>query len=341
MAIEFKKVVEHSMFSAKTNLKEEVLPIEFRTDPLTGDMGIVLEYRWRRLKKPDLSQLIAKSLERECPFCPEAIDKITPQFPAEFLPEGRIKVGEAVVFPNARPYMSHSAVTVLSRQHFVDLPQFTEDMLANGFLASQIYLREVQKYDPEAKYCLVNCNYMPYAGSSQIHPHFQVLAGHFPLKYHKELLEASQRYYIKNGINYWLDFIAKERELNERYIGTVGDTVWFTSFVPRSWQFDVLAIFQGKESFTALSQRDIEDFCRGLRKVFGYMSDQNFCSFNLCLYSGILGEDYFWTQARLIQRGAYPPLGVSDCSSVRLLFDTMVVLRRPELVCQELKAYFG
>jgi len=70
------------------------------------------------------------------------------------------------------------------------------------------------------------------------------------------------------------------------------------------------------------------------------MNEQNFYSFNLCLYSGILGEDYLWTQVRLIQRAYYPPLDISDCGSLRLLLDTLTVLLRPETVCQELKSYF-
>ncbi len=341
MTIEFKRDVSYSkLLNPAANFEEEIFPIEFRIDPLTKEVAIVIEYRRPKLNKPDLSGIVTMSLEGDCPFCPETIDKLTPRFSSDFFPEGRIKVGEATVFPNAFPYMPYSALTVLDHQHFVSLPEFSEEMLADGFFASQIYLKRVLESNPEAKYCCINWNYMPPASSSQVHPHLQVLAGQFPLTYHRELLEWSQKYYLETGINYWTDFITEETRLKERYIDAIGNTLWFTSFAPWAWQLDVLVLFQERQSVISLPAEDVKDFCHGLKKVFTYMNEQNFYSFNLCLYSGVLGEDYFWTQARLIQRAYYPPLAISDCGSLRLLLDTLTVLLRPETLCQELRTYF-
>lgn len=341
MAVDFKKEIGFSkILNPAANFEEEVFPIEFRTDPLTKEVAIVVEFRRLKPDKPDLSQVVTRSLQQSCPFCPQAIDKFTPRFPSDFLPEGRIKVGEAIVFPNAFPYMPYSSLVVFNPQHFVSLSQFTEQMLEDGFVASQIYLKRVLELDPEAKYCYITWNYMPPASSSQVHPHLQVLAGQFPLTYHRELLERSRRYRLEAGANYWSDLAAEEKRLGERYIGALGNTLWFTSFAPRSWQLDVLVLFPERESLATLPLEDIKSFCYGLRKLFTYMNDQNFYSFNLCFYSGILGEGYFWTQARLIQRASYPPLDISDCGSLRLMLDTLTAMRRPEGVCQELRSYF-
>ena len=341
MSMEFRRKFEFSRFlNPAKSFEESSFPVEFRTDPLTNDMGIVVEFHQTRSEKPDLSRLISQSVERGCPFCPEAIDKVTPKFLPDFCPEGRIKLNEAIVFPNAAPYMSHSALTVLSSQHFIGLAGFTETVLTDAFLASQTYLRRVQEHDPEAKYCYVTWNYMPPANSSQIHPHLQVAAGHFPLAYHGNLLEAAQKYHNQNGRNYFSDLIVEEKRLQERYIATLGNTIWLTSFVPRSAQLDVLAIFQGKESFLLLTQEDMRSFCQGLVNVFRYMDDQGFYSFNLCFYSGTIGEDSFWTQARLIQRGPLGPLNISDLGYSTLLLDTKLCLKYPERICQGLKEYF-
>jgi hypothetical protein len=102
---------------------------------------------------------------------------------------------------------------------------------------------------------------------------------------------------------------------------------------------DIQAIFQGKESVLALSHQDIRDFAEGLIRIFDYMDDQNCYSFNLCLYSG-MAEDGFWTQARLIERGLLPPLGISDIGHL-FLTDTRLSTRHPEAICQELKPYFA
>lgn len=341
MAIEFRKEIRVSSFlDSVNNFTEKGLPIEFRYDPLTMDMGVLVEWRARQPEKPDLSQLIAKSLETGCPFCPEAISKVTPKFVPALCPEGRIKVGEAVVFPNPMPYMPYSAITTLGPEHFVGLNEFTPDMLCDAFVASQSYFRKLHKYDSEAKYCWVMWNYMPPANSSQIHPHLQVLASYSPLAYHRELLEASQEYRKETGANYWSDFIAEERRLQERYIATIGNTVWLTSFIPRSLHLDVMTIFQGRDSITSLTSADIYAFSQGLTRLFKYMDNENFYSFNLCLYSGIPEEGDFWTQARIIPRTTTPPLGISDIANLTLLGDTSIIVRPPESVCQELKAYF-
>lgn len=341
MPIEFRKELEFSRFlNPAKNFEESTFPIEFRIDPLTKDMGIVVEFRQSKSGEPDLSQLVSESLERGCPFCPETIEKVTPQFPLDFWPEGRMKLNNAVVFPNAAPYMSLSALTVFGSQHFVGLTEFTEDMLADAFLASQTYLKRVQEHDPEAKYCYVTWNYMPPANSSQIHPHLQVAAGHFPLAYHGNLLQAARKYHDQNGTNYSSDLVAEERRLQERYIAALGNTTWLTSFVPRSTQLDILATFQERESFLLLTPEDIMSFCQGLIKIFRYMDDKRFYSFNLCFYSGAVGEDSLWTQARLIQRGSLGPLNVSDIGYTTLLLDTKLCLRYPEGICQELRTYF-
>ncbi len=342
MAIEFRKEMRASSFLDPMNkFAEKSLPIEFRYDPLTMDTGVLVEWRARQREKPDLSQIIAKSLEMGCPFCPEAIGKVTPKFIPAICPEGRIKVGEATVFPNPMPYMPYSTITTLGAEHFVGLNQFTPKMLYDAFLASQSYFKKLHEYDPEAKYCWIMWNYMPPANSSQIHPHLQVLASYSPLAYHQRLIEASQEYRNGTGANYWRDFIAEERRLQERYIASIGNTVWLTSFVPRSLHLDVMAIFQDGDAIISLSSNDIDAFSRGLTKVFKYMDDQNFYSFNLCLYSGILEEGTFWTQARIIPRVTAPPLGISDAGNLTLLGDTKLIFRFPESVCQELKAYFG
>ena len=139
MVIEFKREFKLSkLLDPASNFEEKAFPIELRKDPLSDDMASVTTFRMKKLEKPDISQIVAKSLEIGCPFCPEAVERITPKFTPDFYPEGRIKVGEAVVFPNAMPYMPYNAITVIGSQHFIALSEFKEDMLVDGFLASQV-----------------------------------------------------------------------------------------------------------------------------------------------------------------------------------------------------------
>ena len=173
-----------------------------------------------------------------------------------------------------------------------------------------------------------------------LHPHIQAIAEYTPPTYLVELLQASQQYYQCNATNFWSDLIAKEIELGERYIGTVGNISWLSSFAPKNWFGDVIAIFKGRESFLDLSQQDLEHFSQGLIKFFGYMSEQNLYSFNVSIYSGVGEKEYFWTHARIVPRLTIPPLGASDISCAQLLLGKYCCFVMPEEACRELKGYF-
>jgi len=341
VAINFRKMLTTSkMLDPRNNYAERAVPLEYRIDPLTKEMGLVRDFRFKNPFRTDLSTIIEKSLERGCPFCGNKITEVTPKFLPELCSDGRIKVGAATVFPNAAPYMQYSAVTVISTEHFIGLSDFSPEMLSDALTACIIYLQKVQAYDSKARYCGIMWNYMPPANSSQVHPHLQAYAGSFPMVYQKRLIDASKRYYKRNGSIFWSELIKEEQRLNERYVDTLGNTVWLTSFVPRSFQCDVQAIFQGRESILTLSSEDVRDLAEGLVKVLKYMDEQNYYSFNMFIYSGLIGGKSFWTQARVIQRGPLPPADISDAGNMTLLGDTRISIKSPEFVCEELKAYF-
>ncbi len=341
MAIEFRRERLQARFlDPRADFSEKVHSFEVRADPLTQAPSYIYEVRRVSPQKKDLSPVIQKSLNGECPFCPQAVDKLTPKFVAELLPQGRIQVGEARLFPNAMPYAPYSAILVLSRQHFVALPDFTREMLTDGLVASRAYLQRVLEYDSRAKYIYIGWNYMPPSGGSQLHPHLQVEAAYFPAPYQKELLEASRQYRIANGTNFWSDLVIKERELGERFIGNTGSICWMTSFVPRARLLDIQAVFEHRETFLDIPDEEFGYFASGLEKVFRYMNDQDFYSFNLSINSGIAGDGYFWTQARIIPRMTFSRLEISDCSYYDVLQDLHFGNRSPEDTCRELKRYF-
>lgn len=342
MSIAFRKSTTNAKFLDPTDgYREKSVPLEYRYDPLTGDMGLVHDIRTKIPFKTDLASIVEKSVEIGCPFCKDKILTTTPKFVPELCPEGRITVGEAIVFPNLFPYMEYSAVTAICSEHFVGFPDFTSPMLQDALTASQLYLKSVHKSDPEASYCGIMCNYMPPANSSLVHPHFQVFASRFPMAHHKELLEASKAYFAENGSVFWSDLIATEEKLGERHIGTIGNTVWMASFVPRSFHMDVRAIFRNRESILSLSSQELGDFAEGMVRIFRYLHDQNHYSYNMFIYSGSSGEESFWTHARIIQRGPLMhPMDISDASNATMLGDTRMSMRSPEFACEGLRAIF-
>ena len=74
--------------------------VEVRRDPLTGHSARILPAgSFPSPAVHDLERLAAATRDG-CPFCAERVEEQTPLLPAEVLTEGRIHVGEAVLFPN-------------------------------------------------------------------------------------------------------------------------------------------------------------------------------------------------------------------------------------------------
>jgi UDPglucose--hexose-1-phosphate uridylyltransferase len=341
VTVTFKTIKRTARFlDPADNYKEKSMPLEYRIDPLTKELGLVRDVRFMKPLHTDIDPIIEKSLEGGCPFCSENINQVTPKFIPELCPEGRLSVGEATVLPNMNPYMEYGAVTVISTRHVVRLTDFTPKMLSDALTASQQLLKNVHKYDPKAVYCGIMCNYFPPANSSQVHPHLQVYASHFPMTYQKRLLDASKRYFKRRGSVFWADLIKEEKRRKERFIASIGNTVWLTSFVPRSYHMDVRAIFRSRASILKLTPKDFQDFAKGLVNVFKYLNEEDHYSFNMFIYSGMMGEKSFWTQARVIQRGPLTRLGISDAGNATLLGDTMMSIRTPEFVCKGLRSFF-
>lgn len=320
---------------------EKTSTLELRFDPLSGQTCRLLGFPPKMIRRPDLSDIVQESLEIGCPFCPPAIDEITPRFAPELVPEGIIRKGEALVFPNARPYDVYSAVVVISREHSISLTDFTLEILVDALMAAYAYLERVQEVDSKATYHFIAWNYLPASGGSIVHPHLQCNIGYFPTFHQKQILEASQSYYQENGTNFWNDLVEQERKLRQRYIGTIGNTCWLTSFAPRGRLMDVMAIFPGKASIIELSEEDLRDFANGLLNVFRYMDELNVLSFNLSTYSGT-DESQFWAHARITPRSLllYSPLETSDQFYYQVLHDECICLLRPEIACEDLKRHF-
>ena len=112
-----------------------------------------------------------------CPFCPENVLKVTPCFPPEIVPEGRMTRGDMVLFPNLAPYDSLGAVATLGSEHFIPMTAIEPERIVNGFSLAMDFFRRVQDLNhPEAVYHIINWNYMPASGSSLIHTHLQVFS---------------------------------------------------------------------------------------------------------------------------------------------------------------------
>jgi len=341
MAVRFKKSIRESKLLDPTiGFTERVIKFEFRFDPLTRKRARIMDLKFKVPASPDLKELVDMSLRYPCPFCEANLEKMTPKFVPRLIPEGRVRLDGAVVLPNFMPYGQNNAVVIFSPDHFLGLTQFSEEILANGFLAAQSFFKKVYKKNAKNKYFSINWNYMPPSGASLVHPHLHLMADRDPSDYHDLVLKRGKRFWKKFQVNYWADLIKEEKRFEERFLGETGAVSWLLYFAPKGMMFDIMSIFVNKLSLLEISSGEFHDFARGLQKIFLYLDKNNLISFNLTIFSGLKEKDYFWTHARITPRFVIPPMNTSDVNFTGLFHDESLSIIKPEDVCQEMKAFF-
>ena len=343
--IEFRKEITYSRVLDPKDNREVVLTIETRYDPLTGETGTVYDspltpFRKIKLPKTDLTPWLQKSKEMGCPFCPGVVEKMTPLYPPQFLPEGRLRVGPVLIFPNPSALAPYCALAVLGEEHFLDLPDFTEDLLAQGITACQVFLRRLRGYDGKLQFCSLNWNYMPPAGASMLHPHLQLMASYTPTNRQRAEERGSSSFYRKYRVPFWSQLVEEEEKRGERFLGWTGRVAWLGSFIPKGMLLDAQAVFPDGVPLPDLDEREVRAFAQGLLRVFRYLAERNIVGFNLSIYSGMAPRVYRWAHARIISRAAWPPMNNSDLNFPAVLHDEPTTASAPEEVARELKAYF-
>lgn len=307
---------------------------EIRTDPLTNRRSRVLDMPFQP-HKPDVEAMVARSRASFNPFAAGRRDEVTPRFIQEVEGvDGRLARGEALVVPNLFPYDRHSAVTILSEADFVPLDGFTEKLLTDAFSADLEYLRLVRDRSGSLRHFSVNWNYMPLAGGSLVHPHHQLIASPTPTNYLSDVEAGLGRY----GGPYFRDLVAAE-EGGERWVGREGSGSWLTGFAPMG-HIDFLGIFEGRRSLFDLDEGDVGALSRSLLRVFEYLDEAGFASFNLALY-GLEGVERFEVHCRLSPRFLLDnELGSSDVNYFEVSHAESLAFFYPEAAAQGLRAKF-
>jgi galactose-1-phosphate uridylyltransferase len=340
MGIEFKKIRSQVrlMNPFKGHTLDEI-PFEIRFDPLTGATGRVFDLPFKA-EKPDVADIVERSRKIFCPFCAAALEKSTPEFPKDLIPEGRIKVGDATLIPNLAPFEKHAGVAIFSPEHFLPMENLAPETMRNAFSACLLYLRRVAQYDPLVQFFSINWNYMPCAGSSIVHAHLQPNAGEVATNALREQIEGCRRYEHTNQRGFWQDFVQAEKQNDERSLGTIGSSFWVMSFVPASFLPDVQCAFPERLSLMELSKDDLEFFLDGLSRTLKYFLEENIYSFNISVFSA-KEERGHRVNARICPRLLPRPIGNSDIAYPQMMHKESFTVRPPEAVCQKAKEAFN
>jgi UDPglucose--hexose-1-phosphate uridylyltransferase len=303
--------------------------VEVRRDPLTGHSARILPAgSFPPPARHDLERLAAETRDA-CPFCAERIEEQTPRLPAGVRPEGRIRAGEAVLFPNLVPYAKWSSVSVYSAErHLLRLPELTPALVADNLRVQRESGRAVLALDPSAAWTSINANHLPPSGSSIFHPHLQGSANPQPTTMQR-LLAAVPPADVRA-------YVAAEREDGARLVASSDETDWLASFAPLG-PAEICAFVSAAGSPHELEDARIDELARGISAVLHAYDDLGFQSFNLAFYGVPGGETLL---LRLVARAYFGAAERSDAMwSERLQWEAATDLA-PEHVAELVRASF-
>ena len=257
----------------------------------------------------------------DCPFCREKVFSATPTF----LNGERICVGESVTFPNLFPFGEWHTVTVITARH--DAGVFSRSEILNA-LSGQL-----QAFAGVEGYKSINWNYLPSAGASIVHPHFQGLADRRPPAIAEHYLIGGARYLIRNGCSYWNDLVERERGSPRYFFGD--ELFWYAHHVPLG-EREVRCILpvSSCEEFSAF----LEPFVDGLLRILAFYQELGTYAFNLSVFfDKKKNRNGFSAFCSIISRINPNVTSTSDTAFMERLHLEPVILTLPEDLGQDFR----
>jgi galactose-1-phosphate uridylyltransferase len=332
---------ETVILDPQNDMARKAIPSEIRLDPLTGRSARICHFMALKWEKPDFDKLVGNTAEW-CPFCPDKVFKVTPCFPEEIVPEGRMSMGDKVLFPNIAPYDSLGAVATLGGSHFIPMTEIEPQRIADAFRLSLDFFRRIHEIKhPESVYHLINWNYMPASGSSLIHPHLQVFATSFAPNLMREELDAAKAYMETSGTNYWEDLVEAEIKNDERFLGKIGRTNWLSAYAPMGVAGDILAVVDDACCTLELTDADLLDIGTGLTRAMKAYDKMGIYNFNMNFFTGAESDSFTRLHLIFSPRTFFnQALGTPDIGALRNLYNESLCMAFPEEINGMLKPEF-
>jgi UDPglucose--hexose-1-phosphate uridylyltransferase len=306
-------------------------PIEVRTHPITGRRCRITFSRSQEKESalqalpppPDADRMA------ECPFCPSMLETCTPLLHPGIAPEGRMRSGRSILFPNLYPYGAFSAVSLFDERHFVEIGTAEADTYADSFTNCARYLERVSLFEPEAVFMAITQNHLPAAGGSLVHPHLQVHADRIPSNNHAFLLRRAADYREQTGRLLYSDYLAAEQSAGLRLIGNTGPWQWLAAFAPEGF-FEIWAICPGRTSFFQLTADQWHDLARGVVNAQRFYRSLCRNSYNLGLLAVARDPSALELKVTLVARSNYAPWVRSDITGYEIGLGDMATFNAPE-----------
>ncbi len=321
--------------------------IEVRLDPLLEHQSVfplMLKGKAAALFPPTDKEYLEQCAEmskKQCFLCDEKWRQKTPRYSQEVLPDGYLAKNDVVLFPNLFPIAAYHAVVMVGNKHCRHLDDFPETLIKDAFAVTLEFIRRCHQHDPSAIHFTINANYLFPAGASVMHPHLQILGSPFPGTHERALLEKSRNYLAKHGTCYWLDLIATEQRLQERWIGEIGGSQWITAYSPLGPN-EVIAILPEARHFLEWGESELDGMAQGLARTLAAYAGLNLSTFNFSCLSAPLDSESkeFCCLLRLINRQNVMPQYRADDYYFQKILGSELIVTTPEDLASFIRPYF-
>jgi UDPglucose--hexose-1-phosphate uridylyltransferase len=289
------QLIEGELLDPREGFAPARIRLEQRWDPLTGHSSRLVSSP-DALFPPNTYDLtrLADQTRPGCPFCPDLIETVTPKFALSIWDRGRIRRGQALLFPNLRAYARHPSVAVYDPAlHYLPLKRLDARLVGDNLGAQVDFARAVLAADPASTWASINANHMLPSGSSLFHPHTQGAAHPQPSTM-QALLAALPPERFE-------DYLATERRLGRRHLGSTGTVEWLASFAPLG-PAELRAFLPGPASPAELDNDRVAELAHGIAIALGLYAELGFESFNLALYGAPPGTAGYPLNLRMLVR---------------------------------------
>ena len=318
-------------------------PVEIRTNPITGRSCRLAFSRINEketatdslpLPPPDADKTT------QCPFCRPQVNIKTPELHPDLALNGRLSFGDSLLFPNLYPYGSHSAVSLIGDEHFVEIGQAAGPSYTDSLLNSCRYLAKVLACNPEAIYMAITQNHLPSAGGSLIHPHLQINADPVPANHHRTLMQKADKYYRLNNEFLFSSYLSQEKADGSRYIGATGSWQWVAAFAPEGF-FEIWGILPRTTSFFQSDASVWKDLAEGIINAQRFYRSLCRNGYNLGLLAVESPDSRLELRIVLMVRSNYAPWVRSDYTGFEVMLGDMTTFIAPERTARWARPFFS
>jgi galactose-1-phosphate uridylyltransferase len=316
-----REVLTSDILDPRNEYRPTPTEVEVRWDPLLGYSARLVRGGGHLLPRSDFDlEAFGRETQESCFFCRPRLEAVTPRFPPELVPEGRIRRGEAVLFPNIQAYALYSSVSVYSPDlHYLPLDAVTGPVVADSLLAQVDFATRMTRHDARAAWVSINANHMLPSGSSLFHPHMQAAVDPHPTTVQELLSRVSAETFR--------DYLETEKRLGERYLGSLGGVEWLAGFAPFGFN-ELRALVPGVRSPEQLDQERGEALAEGIARALRFYAELGHQSFNLAIQGAPV--DGHVLSVRLVCRSNLQPLYRSDVAYFERMHWQAMVDRTPE-----------